>query len=51
MNTYLVYLRFEHMRGRLDDTTLNRELELVRQTIVDMARPHLDEFVQAWPED
>lgn len=50
LNTYLVYLRFEHMRGRLDDTALERECDLVRRTIADMGRPHLDEFAAAWGE-
>jgi hypothetical protein len=48
LNTYLVYLRFEHMRGRLDDKDLIREFDLVRTTLQDMRRPHLDEFLAAW---
>lgn len=51
LNTYLVYLRFEHMRGNLDDASLDRELRLVRQTLADAALPHLDEFLEAWPAD
>ena len=50
LNTYLVYLRFEFMRGRLDQVALDRELDLVRQTIKDARRPHLDEFLAAWQE-
>jgi predicted PolB exonuclease-like 3'-5' exonuclease len=50
LNTYLVYLRFEHMRGRLDDKDLLREFELVRTTLTNMQRPHLDEFLAAWPQ-
>lgn len=49
LNTYLVYLRFEHMRGRLDDADLQREFELVRSTIAAMDRPHLNEFNEHWP--
>lgn len=48
LNTYLVYLRFEHMRGNLDDKDLERELQLVRTTIKDMQQPHLTEFESAW---
>ena len=48
LNTYLVYLRFEHMRGNLDDKDLERELQLVRKTIKDMQQPHLTEFESAW---
>ena len=49
LNTYLVYLRFEHMRGNLDDERLKREYALVRSTLEDMAQPHLTEFAAAWP--
>jgi predicted PolB exonuclease-like 3'-5' exonuclease len=48
INTYLVYLRFEFMRGNLDATDLERELDLVRTTLKDMNRPHIDEFSSAW---
>ncbi|MCI0516405.1 MAG: 3'-5' exonuclease [Woeseiaceae bacterium] len=51
LNTYLIYLRFEHMRGRLDTKGLAREFELVRATLQGMKRPHLDEFLAAWPQD
>ena len=50
LNTWLVYLRFEYMRGRLDDADLQREYALVRETLRGMAQPHLDEFLAAWPE-
>ena len=49
LNTYLVYLRFEHMRGNLDDKDPQRELDLVRSTIDGMDQPHLAEFSAAWP--
>lgn len=48
LNTYLVYLRFEHMRGNLDDKGLEFEYALVRSSISDMHAPHLDEFAAAW---
>jgi predicted PolB exonuclease-like 3'-5' exonuclease len=50
LNTYLIYLRFEHMRGRLNNTDLAHEFELVRTTLKSMNRPHLDEFLAAWPQ-
>lgn len=50
VNTWLVFLRFEHMRGNLDDDRLTRELQLVRSTLGDMDRPHLNEFLAAWPD-
>ncbi len=49
VNTWLVYLRFQHMRGHLDDADLEREFALVRETLTSMERPHTDEFLAAWP--
>jgi predicted PolB exonuclease-like 3'-5' exonuclease len=51
LNTHLVYLRFEFMRGNLDEKGLQRELELVRSTITAMDQPHLNEFAAAWPKE
>ena len=48
LNTFLVYLRFEFMRGNLDATQLEREYELVRSTLTEMDQPHLSEFADAW---
>ena len=48
LNTYLVYLRFEHMRGNLDAAGLERELDIVRRTLEDADAPHLAEFLAAW---
>jgi hypothetical protein len=49
INTWLVYLRFEHMRGNLDDKDLQRELALVRDTLKTMNVSHFNEFLVAWP--
>lgn len=51
LNTYLVYLRFEFMRGNLDETSLNRELELVRSTLGESDGAHFREFLDAWGAD
>ena len=51
LNTWLVYLRFEYMRGNLDDKDLMREYELIRSTLKSMDQPHLNEFLAAWPAD
>lgn len=51
LNTYLVYLRFEFMRGNLDETALAREFSLVRETLAAQDLPHLNEFAAAWPAD
>ncbi|MDH4106683.1 MAG: 3'-5' exonuclease [Gammaproteobacteria bacterium] len=48
LNTYLVYLRFEFMRGRLDAAGLEREFDLVRQTLAESDAAHLREFAAAW---
>ena len=50
LNTWLVYLRFEFMRGNLDAPGLAREFALVRETLAGMDVPHLNEFLAAWPE-
>jgi hypothetical protein len=50
LNTWLIYLRFEFMRGNLDKTELAREYTLVRDTLKDMDQSHLSEFLAAWPE-
>lgn len=48
LNTWLVYLSFEHMRGNLDDRALQREFDLVRDTLAEVQASHLDEFLAAW---
>jgi len=48
LNTYLVFLRFEFMRGNLDETSLQEELELVRSSLREVGAAHLDEFLTAW---
>jgi len=50
LNTWLVYLRFEFMRGNLDENELQSEFALVRSTLVKMDKDHLNEFLAAWPE-
>jgi predicted PolB exonuclease-like 3'-5' exonuclease len=48
LNTYLVYLRYELIRGNLDEAGYARETELVRKTLHDANRPHLTEFLSCW---
>jgi predicted PolB exonuclease-like 3'-5' exonuclease len=50
LNTWLIYLRFELMRGNLDETHLAREYELVRSTLKSLEQPHLNEFLGAWTD-
>jgi len=48
LNTYLVYLRFELMRGHLTETAYQRELDLLRSTLGADARAHIVEFLGHW---
>jgi hypothetical protein len=38
------------MRGHLDEAGLAREYDIVRATLRSMDRPHLTEFLDAWPD-
>lgn len=49
LNTYLIYLRFQHLRGLLDDTALAAEAGRVRAHLAGSDAPHLQEFLAAWP--
>ena len=42
LNTWLIYLRFEFMRGNLDEKALHREYVLVRSTLATMDQDHLN---------
>lgn len=48
LNTYLIYLRYELMRGNLDEAGHKRESELVRKTLREAGKPHFNEFLKAW---
>lgn len=48
MNTWLVYLRFQKMRGTLSDTAYTAEIELARSTVSHHDAPHWQEFLAAW---
>ncbi|CAN5359622.1 3'-5' exonuclease [soil metagenome] len=48
LNTYLVYLRFERMRGKLTLPQYTAECQLVRETLLEEGKPHLLEFLQHW---
>ena len=50
LNTWLVFLRFQYLRGNLDDKGLEREFALVRATLEEMDQPHLNEFLAAWQD-
>ncbi|RME36062.1 MAG: 3'-5' exonuclease [Gammaproteobacteria bacterium] len=50
LNTYLVYLRFERMRGNLEEGAYRGECERLRGHLREVDRPHFREFLEAWPE-
>ncbi|MSQ52957.1 MAG: 3'-5' exonuclease [Betaproteobacteria bacterium] len=47
-NTYLIFLRFQHLRGVLDAAQYRQEIELVRSTLARGGEPHWREFLDAW---
>jgi predicted PolB exonuclease-like 3'-5' exonuclease len=48
LNTYLVYLRFQLMRGMLDASAHRAQLEQLETTLGDSAAVHHAEFLEAW---
>jgi predicted PolB exonuclease-like 3'-5' exonuclease len=48
LNTYLVYLRFEKMRGRLTDEGYTRECAMLCDMLAAEEGEHLAKFLQAW---
>lgn len=50
LNTWLVYTRFQLMRGALDRAAYDRERALARATIAKIDEPHWREFLARWPE-
>jgi predicted PolB exonuclease-like 3'-5' exonuclease len=51
LNTYLIYLRFEQVRGRLTPRSYVQECQKVREALVKEDKSHLNEFLQAWNFD
>ena len=47
LNTYLVYMKFEYLRGRLDSAGLAAELQRVRDTLRASGAAHHLQFLQA----
>ena len=48
LNTYLIYLRFELMRGQLTRERHAEELERVKALLRESPEPHCAEFLRAW---
>jgi predicted PolB exonuclease-like 3'-5' exonuclease len=49
LNTYLVYLRFQLMRGCIKPSELVAEHDRVRKSLLALDQPHLQAFLDAWP--
>jgi len=47
-NTYLVYLRFQLMRGQLTADEHDKEVALFRQFLADQTAPHWRQFGEGW---
>jgi len=50
LNTYIVYLRFQLLRGHLNVVEHAAEVARVRRLLQDSPGAHLKEFAAAWPE-
>jgi predicted PolB exonuclease-like 3'-5' exonuclease len=50
LNTYLIYLRFQLIRGQLTRSEYDKECRLVREVLKQQGKAHLEEFLSAWPE-
>jgi 3'-5' exonuclease len=50
MNTYLVYCRFQKMRGGLTEAEYEQEIAMVKETLGHLAptESHWDEYLKAW---
>ncbi len=49
LNTYLIFLRFELLRGNLNPGEHADEVARVRKLLAASTAPHLQEFAAAWP--
>lgn len=49
-NTYLMYCRFEFLRGRFSEQRYAEELALLRSTLADSPGEHWQRFLSAWPD-
>ncbi|MEN8107895.1 MAG: 3'-5' exonuclease [Pseudomonadota bacterium] len=51
LNTYLVYLRFELIRGHLSAAAYDKACQQVRDELQKEDKPHFTEFLQNWKAD
>ena len=50
VNTYLVFARFQLMRGQFTKARYDKECELIRATLAKSDEPHWREFLAQWPD-
>ncbi len=50
LNTYLIYLNFQHMRGELGTEELTEEFQRVRAFLKATPGEHWQAFAEGWPE-
>lgn len=50
VNTYLVFARFQLMRGQFTSARFAQECALVRSVLAKSTEPHWAEYLAAWPE-
>ena len=49
VNTYLVYCRYQLMRGQLTRAAFDAEIDLVRRSLAEVDAAHWKEYLAAWP--
>jgi len=50
VNTYLLFNRFQKMRGVVNDEQRTAEETLVRESLQRLPAPHWREYLGAWPD-
>jgi hypothetical protein len=50
-NTYLVFLRFQLLRGALSEGQYESEIDLAHDALAHYPATHWQEFVRAWQRD
>ena len=51
VNTYLLYCRYQKMRGRLTESAFAAEMDLVRTSLAANGAAHWREFLDAWTQE
>jgi predicted PolB exonuclease-like 3'-5' exonuclease len=49
-NTYLLFLRYQRLRGVFTEAVYEKEEKLLRETLEGLDKPHWREFLQLWNE-